>query len=323
MKKILAVLLVICMVFCMVALCSCEEEESPSTESSTQSSSSSSEATSTEEESTEEASSEQTSTTEPETADLLSSAINKTEELDAFSAKTTINVKMKITGSYVTIEIPVVIDFSAKDVKTQSPKLSANYTANILGESQSADVYSDGTWVYVSSKDGSFKQRVEQTDGEYDYVGDAQDIVKEIPEEILDKATVSKDADGSRTIKVDITDEQFEALFGEVISGVGDLGTGDTDGQAGSGDGSGEGNTPEEAPYEISDTSIEIVIDKDGYIKSYEVSFKLDMTVEGTPTTSDVVAKIEYTERGSGVVVTPMEGYEDFEELVEEEVEEN
>ncbi len=268
MKKILSILLVLCMLFGTFALVSCEEEDK------------------------EESSSEETST-QSEQAQLLSSAVKKMEDLDAYTAKMTININMATSG--MTITVPMTIDMAVKNAKTQNPLLSASMSTTVFGTTTTSDVYSDGSWIYVSSDGDGYKMKVEDSGDEYDYVGDVEEIVKDLPDEVLESAGFVKNDDGTKEITVQLTNEQFNQLFADAAGSLGEAGL------------DGEEMT-------LSNANIKIVIDKDGYIKTYEMSFKIDMVVEEQATTSTVTMKVEFKDRGANITVTPMEGYQDFEE---------
>lgn len=272
MKRILSLLLVIFMLFSMLCLASCEEEETSS--------------------------SSEESSTQSEQARLLSSAIMKNEELDAYIAKMTIRVDVTIGQMMLTI--PMTIDMVVENAKSENPVLSAIMTTTMLGQKQTTKVYNDGSWLYLEKNGEGYKVKPEDAGDEYDYVGDLEDIIKDLPEDALSLAGLKIKDDGTVEIAVALADEQFNQLFADAVATAGGTQF-DLDG------------------VDLSNGVVKVAIDKEGFIKTYELQFSLEMTVEEQATTANVTAKVEFNGRGEGIKAEPMQGYQAFEEATIEE----
>ena len=270
MKRILSLLLVIFMLFSMLCLASCEQENSSSSEESS---------------------------TQSEQARLLSSAITKNEELDAYIAKMTI--KVDVTIGQMMLTIPMTIDMVVENARSENPVLSAIMTTTVLGQKQTTKLYNDGSWLYLEENGEGYKIKPENAGDEYDYVGNIEDIVKDLPEDALSLAGLNVKNDGTVEIAVALADEQFNQLFADAVATAG-------------------GTQFALDGVDLSNGKVRVAIDKEGFIKTYELQFLLEMTVEEQVTSANVTAKVEFNGRGEGIKAEPMQGYQAFEEATVE-----
>lgn len=280
MKKILSFLLAFCMIFGSVLLSSCAYDQDTSSTSSTSSESSTS--------------STDGSAVTSEQARLLSSAVEKVENAEKYSAR--LSVVVNLGMGETTVAIPLTIDMAVKNAKSENPIFYATSKLVLLGQTTKNEVYCDGAWNYISSAQGNYKAKIEDS-LEYDYVGDIQNVVKELPEDALALAGFKIDKDGTTEISVSLSDALFEQIFKDAIDSVKDVGY------------------EEIGDMKISKGTVKIAIDKTGAIKYYQLNFNLKMTVEEIETSSSVQMKLEFKDFGEITVVNPIEGYESFKEL--------
>jgi hypothetical protein len=136
---------------------------------------------------------------------------------------------------------------------------------------------------------------------DYDAMGDMADMLKVIPEDLLEGIEAVEDERGMKTISLALTDEQFRALFSTLINEMVLSLAGDED------DGTFD--------VALSDCKVEATIAPDGYFASYALEYKIDLTVLDMKTSAQVKTDIVYTNPGESVTVTPLEGYESFPEM--------
>lgn len=225
---------------------------------------------------------------------LVKGAIAKTSMLDSYEAEIEMQLDMEASG--MTMSIPMTIGMKVKDAHGDNPIISANTAISMLGQSIEMDVYSDGEWIYLVSEGEGYKVSAENGD-EYDYTGDVDDMIQNIPEDLLKDAEIVKNDDGSKSVTVALPDEVFAEVYKEFVDSMNETATGS-----------------EVEDIEISDAVVSITV-KDGYISVYDISFEMNMTVVSLETSMDVKATITFKNPGQDVPVTPPDGYKDFEEM--------
>ncbi len=229
------------------------------------------------------------------TVEVINGAIEKTAALNEYEAKMDITIDMAMEG--MTMNIPMSIVAKIKDAKSENPITSAEMTTKILGQKMSVTSYSDGNYVYVSQDGEGYKMSIEEADGEYDYAEDVDDMLKELPEDLIKDVTLEEGEDGEYKLTVNVPNETFNELYGDLIDGMSESSVG-------------------EIVDEISVSDCKIVVTvKDGYVSSYDITFKMEMAVEGMNTSSSVTAKVEFVNPGKSVSIIAPDGYEDFEDL--------
>ena len=143
---------------------------------------------------------------------------------------------------------------------------------------------------------------------DYDAMSDISSTVKALPEEWLKDIVATENADGSKTVALDLTDEQLESVYSEMIDSVKESAA--------------SGATITDCTF--SDASLEITVAEDGYISVYKLTFVMDlgMDIEGVNYDSETGAEIiiTYHNPGQSVTVTAPEGYQDYEEVDAEDV---
>ncbi len=227
-------------------------------------------------------------------SDAVASAVEKTNELDSFEAEITMEIAMAMEG--MTMTVPMTVDMKAENANGEKPIFSATMSTSLLGMAVEADLYCDGEWVYYSGDGMEYKMPAEESGDEYDYTGDIDAMLKDIPGELFKDKQFAKNDDGSSTVIIDVPNEVFAEIYDELIDSMNEESTDEAVGDV-----------------EISDAKISITI-KDGYISVYDISFKMSMTTYDVESTSEVKTSVTFKNPGEKVTVTPMEGYQDFEE---------
>lgn len=228
-------------------------------------------------------------------AEIVSNAVEKTGNLNSYAAEMKIEIDMAAEG--MTLNIPMTTDMKVQNAKSENPLMSATTSMSMLGQTVKMDVYSDGSWVYMSSDGMSYKVSMEAAGDEYDYAGSMDDMIKALPEDLLENVEVEKNEDGSKTVSAEIPGDTFSEIYGDLVESMNETsgGTGVED-------------------LTVSDAKVSITV-ADDYITVYDISFKMELTTEGIETVSEVKATTTFKNPGEEVAVTPMEGYQDFEEL--------
>lgn len=227
---------------------------------------------------------------EKTTAEILSEAVEKTEVLDSVSAQMKIEMEMEAEG--ISMSIPMSIDLKCKDAKSENPTIWVRLNTELFGQSMEIEVYQEDQWSYMVMGDMKYKSKSEDATDEFDY---SDDILKDLPDELLEGVAPVKNEDGSQTITISVPDDKFAEIYNDLIESI---------------------NTDESvdlSQIKISDAVVKITVNN-GYIIVYDMSFVMEMTVEDVTTKTEVKASITYDNPGEPVEITPPEGYKDFEE---------
>lgn len=225
---------------------------------------------------------------------VVSQAIEKTEKLDSMAAEMEIEMTMSMMGMDITV--PIKADVKAKGLQGDAPVTFAKMSMSMMGETMEFDMYQEGDWAYYVIADMKYKTNIAEAQAEYDYSDTMTDMLQDLPEDLLKDVELVKNEDGSRTMTVSLSDEQFTEIYEEILDDTSaEYGTSVND-------------------LSISDAEISITV-ADGYISVFDMKFTMNMTVEGVETSADAAYNIKYKDLGKEVTITPPEGYQDFEEM--------
>ena len=217
-------------------------------------------------------------------AAFLNEAIQKNKALDSLAAKMEMTIDMSIQG--MTLSVPVTAD-----VKVVGETAYTKMSTSLLGQEIKVEAYMEDGWIYMVLGDQKFKNNADTS--EYDYSDDMNNMMQELPDDLLKTAAVTENADGSKTAKVTLSGKQFTSLFSAFVDGL----------SATTGTGI-EGVT-------IGDAVVSVTV-AEGYVTEYDMEFSMNMTAAGTETATEVKATMTFEEPGSTVTITPPEGYQDF-----------
>ena len=224
-------------------------------------------------------------------AKTVDKALEKTAELESYAAQ--MNMKITMTGAGITTTIPMTIKMKVEDAKSESPKVEADMSMEMFGETLEVKYYISGDWAYFVADDNNYKMKLDDAGVDSDY---SEDMMKKLPEDLLKDVKVVKNDDKSKIVTVAIPDETFNEMFDDLLDTMTDsMGVNAT------------GLT-------ISDAVVQIIV-KDGYVQTYGVDFSMAMTVEGVSFTATAECEMVYENPGEAVTVTLPTGYENFREV--------
>lgn len=224
----------------------------------------------------------------------LAQAVERTNNLEDMDATLEVEMSMEIMG--IEMNIPITADMKVKGMNSENPISFSTVSMSLLGTNVTVDVYQEGDWAYLSMDGMQYKMNISEAESEYDYTDDMKNMLQTLPEYLLEGIEFTENEDGSKTISVNISDEEFTELYDELLEDLSAT----------------SGVNPED--LEVSDAVVSITI-KDGYVLEYDMEFTMAMTVEGVETDTDVAYKLTYNNPGQAVTITPPEGYQDFEEM--------
>lgn len=228
-------------------------------------------------------------------SDVIEDAIENTQKLDSYAAEMEIAMEMDMGG--MQLSIPVTMDMKVQNAQSDTPIMSATISMSMLGTAMDMDMYSDSEWVYILMDGTGYKVNLEDAGDEYDYAGDVDSMVQELPENLMAGKELVENTDGSQTMTIEIPPETFAEVFDELVANINEAAAGG-----------------ELADITISDATVAITV-ADGYMASQDVRFKMEMSVSGMAMAANAKATLTFKNPGEAVTVTPMEGYQDFPEM--------
>ena len=229
----------------------------------------------------------------------LEKAMEKTEALEEFEIEMRQVSTVEVQGQKQ--KVALTTNMKVKDAKSDNPTIWMEIEIEMGGEKQTTEMYIEDGWMYMAYGDSGYKAKLEDIgEDEDDYLAQVDNIVKELPEDVLKSAEYERE-DGKKiitaTIDGKLMDDLFEELIDEALAGYGY-----------------DDDLLEELSISFDDAEVEIEI-KDGYIFSYELDYDMDIEVMGETAESDNTVKIKYIDPGEAVSITPPKGYQNFSEM--------
>lgn len=225
---------------------------------------------------------------------IVNNALKKNGELDAISAVMKMEMSMKMEG--MTMDMPITAKIKAKNLNKDGMVASVDMTMSMMGQEIAMQMYQEGEWAYMVMEDMKYKVSAKDMEGEMDYAQSTKDMLKEIPEELFKNVKIVEGKDGSKKVTINFPSDKFTELYNDVIKDIN------------------SNNGTETDEFKISDAVVTVTM-VDDYVTVFDMSFKMEMTVEGIKTTTTAKVSITYDEPGKEVVITPPEGYQNFEEV--------
>lgn len=220
---------------------------------------------------------------------MLASAMAKTEKLEEMSAK--MDMEMAMSTSAMSITIPISMSVQAKDIKSDNPTIMTTLSVSILGQKVEAQVYQEDGWSYAVMGDLKAKTKSAPELDQYDY---SDEIMQEIPEDLVKDAEIVKNSDGSVTATIHISNEKFAEIYSDLLDSMSDSLS---------------------AVQEVTvENAVVVITVAKGYIQSYNMEFRICADKGDDVDTMDVKANISYENPGQPVEITPPDGYQDFPE---------
>lgn len=223
-------------------------------------------------------------------ASLVNGAMAKMATLTSVEAKMDAEIKMSMMG--IDMSMPIDMHIVMDDIKSENPVGSVKAEMSFMGESVAMDMYMDGQgWAYMTVAGENYKVNTETASAELPLSSDSvTDMITQFPEELFEGAVIEKNDDGSKSVALVITAEQYAELFGEALDGLSESMGG---------------------AVSVKDVTLEITV-KGGYVVEYDIEFDMDMNVQGMTVSASMDMDIDYINPGKDAKATPPAGYENF-----------
>ena len=232
---------------------------------------------------------------------LVSDAVAKTTALDAMDAELKMN--MKTTTAGITMDVPVTMSMKATGLKGENPLVSANIVMQMFGQDVAVEVYREDDDFYIVMEGEGMEMKAGEDTEEYDVSSNFMDVIKALPEDVLKDVEIVKNADGTKTVAVAISDAVFAEIYKELVDSTKES----------------AGGADADVVVSVSGAKVEITVDKNGYISSYKTTFTMEMALsvmgQEIKTTTEADIAVTYKNPGAAVTVTPPEGYQNFPEF--------
>lgn len=236
--------------------------------------------------------------------ETFSAAYERFNQLDEIDAEMNAVMKMEMTG--MTIEVPVNYVFTAKGLQGDTPVMGGTMKMSMMGQDIEALFYYDSSDYYISSEIlGNFRISADAYEiaSEYDVLSDMESMIVDLPEELFENVTFTKNEDGSKTAELTMTSEMFMSLYTDFANemAASALDGYDTD------------------TVSVEDIKISLTIDKNGNLISVNTFFIINCTMSlmGNTIEAKVTAdcSIKINNPGQSVTVNPPEGYKEFPDI--------
>lgn len=227
--------------------------------------------------------------------DVVSKAIKNTQKLDSVAMEVTSEIGTKMDGA--SFSIPITADITATGLTSENPEIYTETATSMWGISMNVKMYQKDGWAYIDDGDSQHKTQDAETISEQDLINSVDLIVQELPEDVLKDVELMENEDGNQMVKLSIPEEKFLDIYGDFAKEI-----------------AGEYDAAE---ADISDVDITIVVENE-YVSEYKMAFSMKSTEEDDDTEMTVEFNVTYKNPGEAVTVTPLEGYQEFEEYSED-----
>lgn len=226
------------------------------------------------------------------TEEVINGAIKNTAKLNEYEAKMNMSIDMSMTN--MTMSVPMSISMKVKDADKENPIVWALMSMEMMGQKTEIESYMDNEYAYVLMGDEGYKMSVDDSENEFDYTEDLDDMFKELPVDLIKDIELEKNKDGIYKVTVTIPDEVFEEAYGDLIDSMNETALGMVDGSV-----------------SINECVVTVTV-KGDYVTNYDISYKMSMSAQGIDVDATVTANMEFVNLGEAVTITPPEGYKNF-----------
>lgn len=234
---------------------------------------------------------------------VYSNAMAKQKALDSFEADMTVNMDMDISIMDTYIErVSLTYNMKAANLKGTAPVASADMTMSVMGMNAGVNIYTDGSYTYIDSMGVKMKLDPDSEEAEdYNVLDSVGDLAADFTEDFFESAEFSVNEDGTKTIKMTLTQEHLEKYLPDIIKNVAD--------------------SQENVDLEnvsISDVQYEAVIAENGYFSKINLVFDMEIEIDALGTgdpytlTAQVEYSIDYKNPGAEVTVTAPEDLDEY-----------
>lgn len=216
-------------------------------------------------------------------SERIETAMKKMSDSKVVDSDTTMKMVMSMQG--MTIEVPMTMKIKSDMRDEKAPAMSVDMEMSIMGETMKVGIcYVDGT-AYLDMMGSKIK--TDATDSELgDIFGSAgvdADASTELffDSEMINKAEITEEKDGSFTAKVTIDGKEYKddimEEIGSIVDSLGDAGD-----------------------IEIGDAVVVTIgVDKDDNVVSYSMKINLKMNIEGVSTDATVDVDMKFNVVGN------------------------
>ncbi|MBE6665485.1 MAG: hypothetical protein E7603_04570 [Ruminococcaceae bacterium] len=209
------------------------------------------------------------------------------------------------------LDISLRLTLGAESISTKNIQASGigtdawNFAWNesfIANDKQvTGEVYYKNGWYYTNMYGELAHLKYERsadTDEAYGYETELLALLKNLADSEYKSASAVSNEDGTRTFTVKLPVTRFQKVYGTLITNA-------------------KGIAKISGTVAVSDTAVELIVDKKGVLKSYAVSFALTDKNAEEQTPFTFAYHLAFNDVGESVTVTPLEGYELFFEASE------
>ncbi len=244
-------------------------------------------------------------------AELVGDAVEKTLALTELDA--TVKTEMTLQSESLTLEMPTVITFTGSGLGTEAQVRKETMTVSTFGLDITIDLYEKDDYVYASLAGFGMKTKKAALGETEVFSGfrNLEAVLVALGEDALANSQILYQEDGTRRLTVPLSAENASEIYSELI-----------------GDASASIAEDESSlsSVVISNVIADIIVDRNGYVLSYSVQYDMHVEIDlgelmaalGMPTISydaSVNTTAEIRNPGDPVTITPIEGYESFEEV--------
>ena len=218
---------------------------------------------------------------------VVKEATEKTLAATAYEAKSVFVMDTEMFGTKMNTTSDLVFTCNGKEVGVDGKSV-----VEMMGSKTETPCryYYDGEWLYMTMLGENYKMLV--TDEEFkSQAGHPGEYIAVLPEALFEGITGTAD-----NIELTVDDATMKSLYGKAI-----------------GDHVGE-EVDDLSQITIKDGKITLSV-KDGYLATFNVAYTCEITMGEEDTVTYACSQATTFTKYGDVTVTPMEGYEDFEEM--------
>ena len=231
--------------------------------------------------------------------EVINGAVERTEELNSYEAviTNTYEIDMGITK----IEMPMVIEMKATNLRGENPKIYSKVSVTVSGITSVAETYIEGDWAYVIQGDTKFKLNLERVSDslevQYDYTDFVDSMLEDLPPSLFENVTLEKTDDGSKTVALDIPDTLFKEIFDDLLETNSTIL---------------ENLTDSVGSAVVSEAKLSLSVNG-SYVNRYSVEYKVTLPIIlGTSISAKITSVCEIKNHGGNISISYPDGYKSF-----------
>lgn len=220
--------------------------------------------------------------------DIYNQAMQKTNSLDSYHATAAIQMNFAIDGSQ--LDADMTMDMKIKDLYSSNIKYLMDMKMTMLGQTVDMTAfYADG-YYYMESSGSKFRMAMPMNE----MMQSSQDMTSSFMQDgsFMQEMQVTDDGNGNQVISFVCSPDDFNGMLNQIVGSMG----------------------IDTASVTLRDYRGTMIMNPDGYCTSMKATMKMDMTVEGTTISCDVVLDMNYINPGQPVdfALPSTEGYQEI-----------